>query len=115
MTRNIVIAASLITFAYAAWCAFNPLRRPEASIQQWVEKATPLGSSLTDVRAIATQRGWYNANIQGSDGHTTGTYIRGELGDYWSIPFVTQVTVFWEFDASNRLVKIRIWKTTNGL
>jgi hypothetical protein len=70
---------------------------------------------LSEVQATTTQRGWYFAQNQGGDGKTTGTFIRGKLGDYQGLPLRTSVTVFWEFDASNRLTNIRVWKTRNGL
>jgi hypothetical protein len=93
----------------------NPLRRSDASIQHWLEKTTPLGSTLLDVRGTATKRGWYDPNMQGSDGQIKGTYLRGEPGEYQGLPFCTSVTVFWEFDSSDRLVNIRIWKTQDAL
>jgi len=93
---------------------FNPLRRPDAGVRAWLLNRMPLGSSSQEVRAYAEKQGWFNVNRQGSDGHTSGTYIRGELGRYRSIRFYTYVTVFWEFDSSNRLAEIRIWKTTDG-
>jgi hypothetical protein len=101
------VAAILLIAALARCITSPPLRRSEASIQQWLEKTTPLGSSLTDVRETAKRHGWHPS----SDGPS----IRGELGDYQGFPFVTSVTAFWEFDASNRLSNIRIWKTTDGL
>jgi hypothetical protein len=73
-----------------------------------------IGQQFVGCAGEAMQRGWYDARAQGSDGHTSDTYIRGELGDYQNLPFRTAVTVFWEFDASNRLSDIRIWKTTDG-
>jgi hypothetical protein len=73
-----------------------------------------LGSTLTDVQTIATQRGWYDATAQGSEGQTTGTYIRGELGDYGFL-FRKSVTVFWEFDKSDRLDNIRIWRKPDAM
>ena len=115
MARKLVIAVVVCVVALFAFLASNPLRRSESSIQRWLQQATPLGSSLSEVQATTTQRGWYFAQNQGSDGKTTGTFIRGELGDYQGLPFRTSVTVFWEFDASNRLADIRVWKTTDGL
>jgi hypothetical protein len=115
MARKIVIAVVVCAVAFIVFLASNPLRRTEPSVRHWLEKTTPLGSSLADVQATATKRGWFDARLQGSDGRTTGTYLRGELGDYRGFPFRTSVTVFWEFDASNRLSDIRIWKTTDGL
>jgi hypothetical protein len=115
MTRKVTIAVVICAVALIAFLASNPLRRSESSVRHWLEKTTPLGSSLADVQATATKRGWYHARSQGSDGHTTGAYLRGELGDYQGFPFRTSVTVFWDFDASNRLADIRVWKTTDGL
>ncbi len=115
MARKILIAIVSCLVAVAVFAACSPLRRSEASVRHWLEKTTPLGSSLSDVQAIARKRGWYDARHQGSDGRTAGTYLRGELGDYQGFPFRTSVIVFWEFNASNRLADIRIWKTTDGL
>jgi len=114
ISRNLPIVSVLLAVALTGCAAFNPLRRSDDGVQKWLEKITPLGSSLTEVRATAVKRGWYDANMQGSDGRTTGTYIRGELGEYRGFPFVTSVTAFWDFDTSNRLSNIRIWKTVDG-
>ena len=105
----IVIAISLIALAW-----MNPLRRPEPLVRSWLENITPLGSGYLNVKDIASQKGWYEARAQGSDGHTTGKYIRGELGEYQGIPFKTSVTVFWEFDNKDNLERIRIWKTRDA-
>ena len=115
MARKLIIAFVVCVVALFAFLASNPLRRSESGVRRWLEKTTPLGSSLSDVQATATRRGWHGARNEGSDGKTTGTFIRGELGDYQGLPFRTSVTVFWEFDASNRLANIRVWKTTDGL
>lgn len=111
MTRKVFILVIPCLIALAVFVSASPLRRPESSIQSWVEKETPLGSSLAEVQAEATRRGWYDPRTQGSDGRTSGTYLRGLLGEYRGLLFVTSVTVFWEFDSNNRLANIRIWKT----
>jgi len=115
MTRKVFIAFVVCIVAFVSFLASNPLRRSEAGIRHWLEKTTPLGSTLSEVQATATKRGWYNARLQGSDGRTTGTYLRGELGEYQGLPFHTYVTVFWEFDSTDRLANIRIWKTVDAL
>jgi hypothetical protein len=115
MTRKLVIAFGVCALGLLVLFASSPLRRSESSIRRWMQKSTPLGSTLSEVQTTATQRGWYFARNQGSDGKTTDTFIRGELGDYQGLPFRTSVTVFWEFDASNRLADIRVWKTRDGL
>ena len=112
---KLFIAFVVCVVGFVGCHALNPLRRSDLLVRRWLEKTTPLGSSLAEVQATATRHGWYDARAQGSDGHTTGTYIRGELGDYQGLPFRTYVTVYWEFDTSNRLADIRIWKTTDGL
>jgi hypothetical protein len=110
----IVLGIIVLLGIFASNIALNPLRRSAPSIRQWLEKTTPLGSTLAEVEATATKRGWYDSNLQGSDGKTKGTYLRGELGHYREI-FTTSVTVFWEFDSSDRLVNIRIWKTMDAI
>ena len=113
--RRFAVALAAIVLVLGGCAVANPLRRSQTAISSWLAKRTPLGSSSETVRAVAQQHGWYNPNLQGSDGHTSGPYIRGELGRYWSVPFYTYVTVFWEFDSSNHLANVRIWKTTDAL
>ena len=114
MSLRVIILAVLLSAPLVGCVTSNPLRRSDDEIRSGLEKTTPLGSTLSDVQTIATQHGWYHATAQGSDGQTTGTYIRGELGNY-GFPFRTSVTVFWEFDASYRLDNIRIWRTTDSM
>lgn len=116
MARTVIIVAALCVTAFGVLLASNPLRRSEASISQWLEKKTPLGSSMSEVRATAMENGWYDAKThQGSDMRTSGTYLRGELGSYQGMPWRTYVTVFWEFDEDDRLVLIRVWKDQDTL
>lgn len=111
----ITIALVALVIAVSSWLFTNPLRRPDSQVRDWLLKQTPLGSTSQEVRAVAERHGWFDANLQASDGHTFGPYLRGELGRYWSAPFYTYVTVFWEFDGNNRLAVVRIWKTTDAL
>ena len=113
--KNLPIALALLGLIAAGWMVADPLRRSDAGVRSWLAKRTPVGSSSESVHTVAQRHGWYNPNLQGSDGLTSGPYIRGELGRYWSLPFYTYVTVFWEFDSSNRLATIRVWRTTDGL
>jgi hypothetical protein len=121
MARKIIIASAALVVigAVFAFYASSPLRRTDAGVQRWLERATPIGSSLSDVEAIVTRRGWFSHRgaAGGHDGpwQFAGTYVRGELGEYQGLPFRTSVTAFWEFDASNRLTGIRIWRTRDAL
>jgi hypothetical protein len=114
MARKFGIAVIVVAILFVALAWMNPLRRPEPLVRNWLENTTPLGSGYLEVLDIASQEGWYDDNSQGSDGHTTGKYIRGELGEYQGIPFETSVTVFWEFDDKGILENIRIWKTRDA-
>jgi hypothetical protein len=106
------IIAAIITVV--AILAANPLRRSEEKIGVWLEAQTPLGSSPAEVIAYAQKKNWPVKRNQGSDGRTRGEFVRGEVGEYRTV-FVTSVTVFWEFDSTSRLEKIRVWKTVDAL
>jgi hypothetical protein len=121
MTRRFIIALTALAMigTVLGLYASNPLRRTDGGVERWLQSTTPLGSSLSDVESIVTSRGWFR--YHGSSGSHDGpwqfaeTYVRGYLGEYQGLPFRTSVTAFWEFDASNRLTQIRIWKTRDGL
>ena len=113
--KIISLSACVILCAWLVVVASNPLRRSEHSVSQWLQKQTPLGSSVDDVRVYAEKKGWFATWAQGSDGRTRGKFIRGELGSYRTIVFATFVTVFWEFDSQSKLERIRIWKTVDGI
>jgi hypothetical protein len=103
------------------------LSKPDESIKAWLLERTPLGTSMDNVRAYATnQQGWviyddnegWSTDAPGSGGKgPSGPYFCGTLGRYsekW-FEFDTCVAVFWVFDSSNRLDNILIWKTAEGL
>ncbi len=95
--------------------ATNPLRKSGPKLQLWLQNKTPIGMTFSEVLHEISTKGWFNPKLQGSDGKTPKIYLRGELGRYWSVPFFTYVTVFWEFGQDNRLNNIRVWKTVDGL
>ena len=116
--RIILLAVAVIAALLCVVWYSSPLRRPDAGVRAWVLKKTPLGSSLSDVESVVTKRGWFASRRAGGyDGRWSfsGTYIRGELGDYQGLPLHTSVTAFWEFDANNQLTNVLIWKTRDGL
>ena len=101
--------------------------QPDESIKTWLLEQTPLGTSLENVRAYATnQHGWviyddnegWSPDAPGSGGKgPPGPYFCGKLGRYSEkgSEFDTCVAVYWVFDSSNRLENILIWKTLEGL
>lgn len=118
MFRKLIVVIIVCGLAVAVFLASNPLRRSDAAIAHWIERMTPMGSSLSDVEAVVVTRGWFRYRERDKqDGYWrfNEEYIRGEIGEYQGLPFRTSVTVFWEFNSADRLVKIRIWKTRDGL
>jgi hypothetical protein len=118
-SRIIIALVVLITLGgVVTFYARNPLRRTDEGVKRWIEKLTPLGSSTADVRAIIVGRGLIpDERPGGHDGYWqfTNTYFRAHLGGYQGLPFRTDITAFWEFDASNRLSSIRILRTRDAL
>jgi len=117
--RKLIIAVlGLVIIAVAAWFYSHSLFRSETSIRASLLKQMSLGSRLMDVREFVEKRGWlvrnYTGNtgflkqVAGSPSQVIGvTSIEGNLGDYW----LMNVTAFWGFDSSNRLVDVWVWKT----
>jgi hypothetical protein len=118
-SKFIIALSSLIACGGAiTFYASNPLRRTDTSVRRWLEKMTPVGSSLSEVEAVATRRGWFPDRRPG--GHAgmwrfSDTYVSVHLGEYQGLPWRTDVTAFWEFDPSNRLTNIHIWRTIDAL
>jgi hypothetical protein len=114
-TSFLCAVVAIILFTLTFLTVTNPLRESESDIQLWLQETTPLGTLYSEVLQMIKVKGWYDENLQGSDGNTPDIYLRGYIGRYWSIPFFTYVDVFWEFDHNNKLQNIRVWKTTDGI
>lgn len=115
--QRLLVGAVFIVTLIGIILYSNPLRRSDAGVRRWLEKTTPMGSSLSQVEGIAFKRDWPVSHHIGRprDEAPHGTYLQGQLGRYWSVPFYTYVTVFWSFDTNNFLTHISVWKTTDGL
>lgn len=103
----------------------NPLRWSDERIEKYVLNKTPIYSSFDEVATIINKNGWKISDLSESRGFydqrsrpakvTGNMYIRASLGDYWSIPFEANVTVYWGFDSEGRLIDIWVWKTWDGI
>jgi len=99
-------------------------RKSEESIRESALANCSLGTPLNDVLRELTAKGYKPASERkgfvrqeiGKAPMVVGTSsIKVELGDYWVFPFLTKsTTVFWGFDAEDRLVDVWAWKTTLG-
>jgi hypothetical protein len=98
----------------------NPLHWPEGSIKNWLLWKAPLGSSISDVKALITHQGWRLENDwQGTNSPTSPTdypYVTGThilvayLGHYQGIPWRADVDAFWGFDDQGRLIDLYVRK-----
>ena len=101
-----------------AGCA---LWRSETCLQDDLLARVPLGSDISDVRALIRDQSWkvtYDDESRGFLDQRTrpaqivgAGSIRAEVGNYQGLPWRVFVTVFWGFDADNKLVDIWVWKT----
>jgi hypothetical protein len=114
----IIVISGVVIVAIAIWMTSYSLFRSEASIRASLIKQTPLGTSSTDVRAFVEKHGWLVKNYVGNSGflkqdsgrpsEVVGvSSIKGNLGDYW----LMNITAFWGFDNSNRLIDVWVWRT----
>jgi hypothetical protein len=126
MTRRRILlatATAILGVASAAtiWAARNPLRQPEAAIRANLLREAPLGGTTAHVEAMIQRHGWrlsYPLANTGFDDQRTrparqtgAKHLRASLGDYQDIPWEANVTVFWGFDQSGRLIDLWVWKT----
>lgn len=98
------------------------LRRSEGVIREWLLRENPKRSSMEEVIGTIERQGWTDYQIDRTNGFydqrtkpakvTGEKSIRAVLGEYRSIFYITNVTVFWGFDEEGRLVDVWVWKTT---
>jgi hypothetical protein len=109
--RMFLLLGLFLAVSLAVGISLNPLRWPDRKLRGWLLEKTPHGATSEEVRAVAKKHGWFDPWRQRADGMTYGPYIRGQLGKYWSGPVRVYVSAIWEFNSSNQLAHVRIWKT----
>jgi len=124
--RSFLIAALIVAVIVVGGFLFSrSWLRSEASIQRSLLKQAPLGTSSTEVLAFIRKEGWEISGYDPTRGFlkqdplkpnaTVGdSHVQVHLGYYW-LPFRTDVTAFWGFDKSNRLIDVWVWKTIDAL
>jgi hypothetical protein len=123
----IVVAAALLGVTILA---SNPLRKSQTNLRAWILKQAPLGSSVSDVKAVIKSHGWaIVAEWRGKPSETSSEsasfkdypgvkgeyFIQANLGRYQGVPFPITVDAHWGFDSTGRLVDLRIRKIANGI
>lgn len=117
MNRPIIIGITGITIIIVAWFCFRPALRSETSIQASLLMQTPLGSNMDEVRAFAQKQGWIGPapridSYMIFPSHSSGVAVTAFGGLVWHDPFPyrTLVAATWEFDPSNKLYNVRVWR-----
>ncbi len=112
--RPLVVAASGVVVLLAAWVHLRPAWESEEDIHNALLRVTPLGTSMTEVRSVAESRSWIRPDVRtdsyitfatGTD--TDVTALSGQLR-HDPFPYRTSVVATWEFNGSNRLVRISV-------
>jgi hypothetical protein len=109
--------------------AAHPLRWPEAALRARLFWSVPLGTPMADVKRFIERNGWTIDTYSEDRGFydqrvrpavmTGAKHIQASLGDYTAfaliMPLRANVTVFWGFDESSRLVDLWVWRNIEGL
>jgi hypothetical protein len=117
-----IAVSGVVIIAIGVWFFSHSLLWSAANIRALLLRQTPLGTRSTDVRAFADKHGWLVRNYVWSTGflklesskpnQVIGvTSIEGNLGDFLNM----NVTAYWKFDSSNRLIDIWVRKTYDAL
>ena len=127
MARYVLLALGVLLVAYVAKVVFTPASWPKSTLRAWLVQRVPYGSSEEQVRKfLATRRfgtTWSATHDSFSRSHgikfSEGTHtIQALMGDYRQplslFLFETSTEAFFGFDANNRLVDIRVRKTTDA-
>jgi len=128
MARYVLLVLGVLLVAYLAQVVFTPASWPKSTLRAWLVKRVPYGSSEEQVRTFLAARRFGTTWSAGQDSFSRshgvkfseGTHtIQVLIGDYRQplslFLFETSTEAFFGFDANNRLVDIRVRKTTDAL
>jgi hypothetical protein len=93
--------------------AFEPLRRSDSSVHDWLLSAVPVGSSRDQLLAVAKTKQWkvqgtWTGHQPNSDWGIDGaTVVEVYLGGYRNILSV-DLDSFWAFDEKGALIDVRV-------
>ena len=103
----------------------HPLWMSAESIRGWMLTQVPLGASMEQTERFISERGWnrhYSWHGVPSEisekvfpGVSGSRIIGAVLGNYQGIPFHIDLDAYWGFDASGRLVALRVRKMRDAL
>ena len=132
MKKKVLI---IVIFYVVMSLLLNPLYRSEESIRKTLLRITPLGTDMEKaLKVIKRKVQWNVSYIDYEHGYfaqrwskeaeehylTTGEplvigvmSIEVYLGGYWAF-FITDVTAFWGFDESGKLIDICVAKDTDS-
>ena len=111
------VGAVLVTIAVIY--AMNPLARSDEVLRDWLLSRVPVGSEIERLHQVASQEdwevwgSWKRGEYAGWKGIDGDTVVRVHLGGY-SGPFWTEVSAYWAFDASGRLIDVETVRSVDA-
>ena len=100
-----IVGVAALLLALVVSYAVNPLKHSDEALHAWLLSRVPEGSDIEQLKRVASEEnwdGWYSWTAPDN----TRTEARVHLGHYYA-PFRTDLTSFWDFDASGRLIAVR--------
>ena len=115
-------AAGLAGAVALVLVAIHPLWfRSEAGVRSWLLRKVPVGSTVEQLKTVASAEGWrVDGTWSGDDPHADWGGISGStivftyLGGYRLI-FSVDYDSFWAFDTNGRLVDVRVRRMVDAL
>lgn len=125
-TISIILAVILVSCILEA---FNPLRRSEESIREYVLRAIPIGTDIDAAAQIIEAKGWTIGYISREHGCKVDSHgdidnsgvedigsqsIRAHLGTYY-VGFRRDISAFLAFDEEGKLLDVGIRRDIDSL
>jgi hypothetical protein len=108
-----IIGVGALLLALIVNYAANPLTHSDQSIHAWLLNQVPLGSDLEQLKRVASEQNW-QVSGDWTSGENSPNVVRLHLGTYHA-PFRTDLSAFWDFDASGRLIDVRTQRDVDAL
>jgi hypothetical protein len=122
--KNLIVIVVVSSAVFSAWWAFPFIKYSQSRIEKQVLTATPPGTSYEEVEKFISDKGWRVSSSSQTLGFLdqrvrpdkeVGTmHIRAHAVSYDRI-FGVDITVFWGFDESGKLINTWVWRTVNSI
>jgi hypothetical protein len=122
-TLLILLAIVLLIGGIVAVLQSNSLRSSESDIRNSILQKSPMGSSISDVKAAIQSQPWLNVSEWTVDpsepsvvrAPVQGTHVIVGYQYYRGLPWRMVVRAYWGFDSEGKLVDLRVEKWGEGI